>query len=82
MVWWVTIRAEIRKMWWVIGGWKMHVICYDFKVFTRSQKEKRGGSYVGEKKRGGWPALVGCVIPATYKDPSDSDFGCFWPVFA
>jgi len=32
---------------------------------------------VGEKKRGGWPALVGCVISVSYKALSDSDFGPF-----
>ena len=55
----------------------MYVIVRDFKVFTRSQKEKRGGSYVGDKNRGGWPALVGCVISVTCKDPTESDFACF-----
>jgi hypothetical protein len=60
----------------------LHVIYYDFKVFTRSQKEKRGGSYVGDKIRGGWPTMVGCVISVIYKDPTESDFTCFGPVFA
>ncbi len=60
----------------------MHVICHDSKGFTRGQKEKRGGSYVGEKKRGGWPSMVGCVISVSYKAPSDSDFVHFGPVFA
>jgi hypothetical protein len=60
----------------------LHVICYDFKQFTRGQKEKRGGSYVGEKKRGGWPTMVGCVNSDTYKVGCDGEKVVFWPVFA